>query len=187
VAVVVVSGLPRSGTSMMMQMLAAGGLPLVAGGGRAADEDNPRGYFEDERVKQLRKESAWLADAEGKAVKVIHALLAELPRDRSYKVILMKRPIAHVLRSQRAMIERRGTRGSTLDDAALGAVFGTQLERVERWLADQACMSVLSVDYDDAVQRPSETAARVAAFLDRPLSVDAMARAVDPSLRRQRG
>src|SRR5438876_9390820 len=98
---------------MMMQMLAAGGLPLVVDDVRKADDDNPRGYFEYEPVKQLERDASWLADADGKAVKVIYSLLYDLPRDRQYKVIFMERPIVEVLRSQRTMVARRGTRGSS--------------------------------------------------------------------------
>ena len=171
---------------MMMQMLQAGGMPLVVDDARRADEDNPRGYFEYERVKRLDVDAAWLSEADGKAVKIIHSLLPGLPLDRQYRVILMRRPMTEVLRSQRAMIERRGTHGSTLDDTILGAIFEKQLRRVESWLKAQPGMAVLDVSYIDALRQPAETASRVAAFIEVPLAVDEMVTAVDPALHRQR-
>ena len=98
--ITVVSGLPRSGTSMMMQMLAAGGISPMTDEVRAADSDNPRGYYELEKVKHLRQDHTWLKDAVGKAVKIVHLLLMELPADRDYRVILMQRDLEEVLRSQ---------------------------------------------------------------------------------------
>lgn len=185
-AVVIVSGLPRSGTSLMMQMLQAGGMPLLADGVRQADEDNPHGYFEYEPVKRLQADASWLDAAEGKAVRVIYSLLPRLPSDRAYKVILMTRPMAEVLASQRAMLGRRGTEGSTLSDAALGAVFEQQLGRIESWLATRPGFDVLRVSYPDAIQSPQVTAEKVAAFLGNGLAVEEMVKVVDPALYRQR-
>src|SRR5450432_3057856 len=104
--ITVVSGLPRSGTSLMMQMLAAGGMPLLTDQIRAPDQDNPRGYFEFERVKQIKRDQAWLGSAVGKAVKIIHLLLYDLPPNRNYRVIFMRRNIEEVLISQRKMLQR---------------------------------------------------------------------------------
>jgi hypothetical protein len=186
VAIVVVSGLPRSGTSMMMQMLRAGGMAILTDGVRAPDADNPRGYFEDERVKALKRDGAWLGEAEGKAVKVVHALLSDLPPDHHYRVVLMRRPMAEVLASQQAMLQRRGQAGGAAGPAALGAIFAAQLRRVEAWLAGQPNIAVLPVDYHRVIRAPEATARQVAAFVGGDLAVDAMAPAVDPSLFRQR-
>src|ERR1700723_3759963 len=107
--ITIVSGLPRSGTSLMMQMLSAGGMPVVTDGERVADEDNPRGYFEWERVKLLPQQPELIAEAEGKAVKVISQLLFSLPADRDYRIIFMERPLTEVVASQAEMIRRRGS------------------------------------------------------------------------------
>jgi hypothetical protein len=122
-AVVIVSGLSRSGTSMMMQMLQAGGVPLIADDVRKPDEHNPKGYFEDERIRRLRQDAAWMAEADGKAIKVIHSLLYDLPHGFTYKVIFMTRPMPEVLLSQRSMLATLGTLESRLPDEALGVVF----------------------------------------------------------------
>src|SRR5215207_9218271 len=86
-SVVIVSGLPRSGTSMMMRMLAEGGLPVLTDELRGADDDNPQGYLELEVVRQLKEGNVrWLENAQGKAVKVISSLLDYLPREYPYKI-----------------------------------------------------------------------------------------------------
>lgn len=183
--ITVVSGLPRSGTSLMMQMLAAGGIPPLTDHERAADESNPRGYFEFEPVKRLRTDRSWIGQAHGHAVKVIHLLLRELPTDEqlSYRVILMHRPMVEVLASQRTMLERQGKVAA--DDAMLAKVYQSQLDQAEQWLAAQPTFSVLVVDHH-AVLKTSEFAANaVNDFLGGELDVAAMIRAVDPKLYRQ--
>jgi hypothetical protein len=185
--VVVVSGLPRSGTSMVMRMLDAGGVPLVMDGARAADEDNPAGYFELEQVKALDKgDTAWVAAARGKAVKVISLLLEHLPRGYDYRVVFLDRDLAEVLASQRKMLARRGER-STTDDGRMTEIYEAHLRRVRRLLATDARFTVLEVAYADVVADPRTQAGRIAAFLDRGLDVERMAAAVDPSLYRNRG
>src|ERR1700704_3311791 len=106
--ITIVSGLPRSGTSLMMQMLDAGGLPVLSDGERKADTDNPKGYLEWERIKQLPKDPTLIAEAEGKAVKVISQLILSLPEGHQYQIILMQRPLPEVLKSQDEMLRRRG-------------------------------------------------------------------------------
>jgi hypothetical protein len=184
--VIVVSGLPRSGTSVAMQMLHAGGVEPVTDSLRAADEDNPRGYYEFERVKQLRTDKAWLDDAAGKAVKVIHLLLTELPDDRPYRVVFMRRDLGEVVRSQARMLERHARTGAALPPERLMAVYRQQLAAVEAWLAARPNFRVLRVEHRALIADPPAEAARIAAFLERPLDVDAMARAVDPALHRNR-
>ena len=184
--IVMVSGLPRSGTSLMMQMLQAGGMPLLIDDHRPADADNPNGYWEYEPVKRLQQDSSWMHKAEGKAVKVVSALLQYLPSQHTYKIIFMQRPMQEVLASQTVMLERRGAQGGTADDRTLGAVFAQHLDRTERWLALQQHMAVLPVNYHETVAHPEATAARVAQFLDMPLAVAEMACTVDPRLHRQR-
>jgi hypothetical protein len=184
--IIIVSGLPRSGTSLMMQMLQAGGLPLLIDDHRPADVDNPHGYWEYEPVKRLQQDNSWMHQAEGKAVKVVSALLQYLPAQYTYKIIFMQRPMQEVLASQTVMLERRGAQGGKADDKTLGTVFAQHLDRTERWLAIQQHMTVLPVHYHETVANPEATATRVAQFLDMPLAVEAMACVVDPRLHRQR-
>jgi hypothetical protein len=184
--IVVVSGLPRSGTSLMMQMLRAGGMPLLIDDRRPADADNPNGYWEYEPVKRLQQDNSWIPKAEGKAVKVISALLPYLPPHHTYKIIFMQRPMQELLASQAVMLERRGAQGGKADEQTLGTVFAQHLDHTERWLATQQHMTVLYVHYHETIAAPEATAARVAHFLDLPLAIDAMARAIDPRLHRQR-
>src|SRR5262245_49231089 len=176
--IVIVSGLPRSGTSLMMQMLHAGGMPLLVDELRPADADNPNGYWEYEPVKRLQQDNTWMHKAEGKAVKVVSALLQYLPPQHTYKIIFMQRSMKEVLDSQSVMLERRGAQGGKADDQTLGTVFTQHLGCIERWLARQKHMTVLSVNYHETVADPARTAARVAQFLALPLVGDAMARVV---------
>ena len=184
--IVVVSGVPRSGTSLMMQMLRAGGMAAMTDDLRSADDDNPRGYLEFERVKQLRNDKAWLDDAEGKAVKIIHMLLAELPPDREYRVIFMRRNLEEVVRSQAKMLEGAGKRGAALAPEKLIAVFQAQIRQAESWMASNAGFQRLDVEYGQVIASPRVQAERVAAFLGTPLNIDAMIEAVDPALHRNR-
>jgi len=183
----VVSGLPRSGTSLMMQMLAAGGMPILTDGARAADQHNPRGYFELEAVKCTATDQTWLDMASGKAVKVIHLLLRDLPPRFEYRVLLMRRDMNEVLASQRAMLEPLGRTGAALSDDSLAAIYVSQLQCIKEWMLARPWFRVLEVDYAACVYRAAQTAARVSEFLELPLDCNAMAKAVDPSLHRQRG
>jgi hypothetical protein len=184
--IVIVSGLPRSGTSLMMHMLQAGGMPLLIDDLRPADADNPNGYWEYEPVKSLQQDNSWMHKTEGKAVKIVSALLQYLPPQHTYKIIFMQRPMQEVLASQSVMLERRGEQGSKANDQTLETVFAQHLDRTERWLVTQKHMTVLPVNYHETVANPTETATRVVQFLDLPLAVAAMARVVDPRLHRQR-
>jgi hypothetical protein len=188
--ITLVSGLPRSGTSLMMQALAAGGLPPLTDDQRAPDASNPRGYLEFEAVKRLKADRSWLPQARGRAVKIIHLLLPELAdalADLEFRVVLMRRPMPEILASQKTMLARQGRPGAALDDARLGALFADQMMRVESWMAQRPQFRVCSVDYPELVANPREQAARVNAFLDGTLDEAAMARAVDPALYRERG
>ncbi len=184
--VVIVSGLPRSGTSMMMKMLEAGGLELVIDGVRTADEDNPKGYYEFERVKQLDKgDVTWVADARGKAVKVISALLEYLPPEHEYKVLFMNRKMPEVLASQRKMLERRGEK-SEISDEKLAELLRKHVKQVKLWLIQQPNFEMLDLDYNAMLLDPEPWAEKVNAFLGGGLDVRAMAEVVDPALYRNR-
>lgn len=185
--IVVVSGLPRSGTSMMMKMLEAGGVAPLTDEIREADKDNPRGYYEFERVKELDKgDVAWLPQAEGKVVKVISALLKHLPDDYHYKVIFMRRHMPEILASQRKMLVHRGEDADSMDDERLAALFAKHLAEVEQQLQQRANAGVLYVHYSDALQDPQTVAEQVAHFLGRDLDVERMVGVVDPALYRNR-
>lgn len=184
--IVVVSGLPRSGTSMIMRMLEAGGIEPLSDGVRAADEDNPLGYFEFERVKDLPGDTGWLAQAEGRAVKVVSALLEHLPADRRYKVLFIERELGEVLASQRRMLERRGRDSDAAADERLAALFDKHLATLRARLAARSDMQVLYVRYSDVVAGPRAAAQRLAEFLDCAFNEEAAAGAVDASLYRNR-
>jgi hypothetical protein len=184
--ITVVSGLPRSGTSLMMQMLAAGGMSAVTDGERQADADNPRGYFEWERIKLLPKQPDCIAEAEGKAVKVISQLLFALPPGHEYRVIFMQRPLPEVVASQAEMIRRRGTIGAALAPAALIAGLGAHLNQVNAWLKNKDDISVHRVEHGEVLRQPLRVSESIQQFLNCPLNVDAMSLQIDASLYRQR-
>ncbi len=185
--VTVVSGLPRSGTSLMMRMLEMGGRLPVTDGLRAADPDNPKGYYEFERVKQLPKgDHAWVADAQGKSVKVISALLEHLPPRYEYRVIFMRRRMEEILASQREMLVRRGEPTDRTSDAAMSAIFDKHLQRIGVWVASRGNIALLDVEYARLIANPRSEAERLAEFLGGDLDVARMAAAVDADLYRQR-
>jgi len=184
--ITIVSGLPRSGTSLMMQMLAAGGLPVLSDGERKADTDNPRGYLEWERIKQLPKDPACIAEAEGKVVKVISQLLLSLPAGHDYRVIFMQRPLPEVLKSQDEMLRRRGNTAGGGDNSAIEEAFQRHLIEVNRWLTGKQNIAVLRVHYHRVLREPQATAEAVADFLEVPLNIEAMTQQVDGSLYRNR-
>jgi hypothetical protein len=184
--ITIVSGLPRSGTSLLMQMLTAGGLPALTDGRRAADADNPHGYFELEAVKQTRRDAAWLEKADGRVVKVVSHLLFDLPADRGYRVVFALRPIPEILASQKAMLQRHGMTGAEVEEEKLAAAYEEHLEEVRMWLGGQTNFRVLYLDFREIVQDPAAAAGRINTFLDNGLDAPAMAAAVDPKLYRQR-
>ncbi len=184
--ITLVSGLPRSGTSMMMKMLQAGGLGLLTDEIRTADEDNPKGYFELERVKQLKNENAWLEDARGKAVKVISQLLFDLPRTHQYKVIFMRRRLEEVLSSQKQMLLRRGTFDPKVPEETLRATFLKHLDTVTEWLRAQRHIDVLYVSYNRMLEDAGPFVDRINVFLGGQMDTEAMRAVVDPDLYRQR-
>ncbi len=184
--VTVVSGLPRSGTSLVMQMLRAGGMPVLTDDLRPPDEDNPRGYLEYEPVKGTREDASWVERAMGRAVKVVHLLLPALPPDREYRVLLTRRPIREVMASQEAMLERRREPVGDTDGSQLAHLFERQIQETEAWLRATPYCRVLPVAYHDLLRDPKQGAAAIDRFLGGGLDVDAMASCVEPTLRRQR-
>lgn len=185
--VVVVSGLPRSGTSLMMAMLARGGIAPLTDELRNADEDNPRGYYEFEPVKQLRNGTTdWLPRAQGKAVKVIAFLLEFLPPGYAYDVVLMRRALPEVIASQREMLIRRGEDPEKVSAAEMAEIFERHLASVKTWLNEQRHMRVIEVDYNRLLENPQPEVTRLALFLEGRVDAAAMLAGIDRSLYRQR-
>lgn len=184
--IIIVSGLPRSGTSMTMKMLAAGGIPPLTDEIRAADIDNPKGYYEFERAKKLRDgDTAWLPEAQGKAVKLIGALLMELPTGYTYRVLFMRRQIDEVLASQAKMLERRGEENK-VDDDTMAVLFEKHIRQVEDWMHKQPKLEYLDVDYNAVLADPCPQVEAINQFLGGELDTTAMLAVVDPNLYRQR-
>ncbi len=185
--ITVVSGLPRSGTSMMMQMLEAGGLPICADEHRPADESNRRGYYEHQRVRALAKEADWLAGARGQVIKIVTPLLLHLPEHLPFKLIIMHRPLEEVLASQRSMLERQEKNPARAGPEGLGRVYAQMAQRSRAFLDRHGQADVLPVDYHEVLRDPAAAAARIAEFLAVPdLHAGRMAAAVAPDLRRER-
>ena len=185
-AMIIVSGLPRSGTSMMMQMLEAGGIPVQTDNIRKPDKDNPRGYYEHEEVKNIKDDLSWLKDCNGKAVKIVSALLYHLPKDRRYKVIFMRRKMKEILASQKVMLKRLGKEPGDISDDKMMQSFENHLEKVMGWLMMQSTIKVINIRYNQVLEQPYENAKRVAHFLKKRMDIEKMTSVVEKSLYRQR-
>lgn len=182
----IVSGLPRSGTSMMMRMLSEGGLPAIVDNIRVADEDNPQGYYEFEPVKKTKEDASWLQGSAGKVVKMVYRLLYDLPEGHRYRVVMMRRKLDEVIKSQEVMLERSGKSGGALSDEKLKQMFADELARVEKWMDERPHFEYIAIDYNDMIANPAPLAARLNQFLGGGLDEQRMAAVVDPSLYRQR-
>jgi hypothetical protein len=185
--VVIVSGLPRSGTSMMMKMLEAGGVPIMTDAIRTADVDNPKGYYEYERVKELEKETdkSYVRDGRGKALKVISFLLKELPDENFYRVVFMRRDLDEVIASQNKMLDRR--KEQAIDDGKVMAeAYRNHLAAVRILVRKRPNFEMLDVRYDQAVKSPKDAVRAVNAFLGGKLDEAAMTAAIDAELYRNR-
>ena len=186
--VVVVSGLPRSGTSMMMKMLDAGGLSIMTDGERTADIDNPKGYFEFERIKNLEKEQdkSYVRGARGKALKVISFLIKDLPDDNDYRIIFMRRNLDEVITSQNKMIDHRGSDDTDAGDEAMKEAYRNDIVRTRLLCRKRRNFDLIEIHYRETVADPRATAQKVNSFLDGKLDLAAMNAAVDASLYRNR-
>jgi len=183
----IVSGLPRSGTSLMMSMLAAGGLEVLTDQLRIPDDDNPVGYFELEDVKKLMKgEHSWLARSNGKAVKVISTLLPYLPDGYHYRIIFMRRAIEEILASQRKMLINRGENPDKVSDAQMAEMFAKDLQQSERWINSQAHATRIDINYKQLMNNPRPLVTEINIFLGGALNEDKMLGVINPSLYRQR-
>lgn len=186
--IIVVSGLPRSGTSMMMSMLEAGGIETLTDNIRKADEDNTNGYYEFEKVKSLDKgaDKSWLEEAKGKAIKIISALLKELPPTCSYKVIFMNRNLDEVMMSQAKMLAHRNVPSNVEEDDRVKAHFQNHLRQTRKWLSVQSNFDVLELNYKDVLDDPVHSARTLTRFLEKDLSIEKMVAAVNKQLYRNR-
>lgn len=185
--IVVVSGLPRSGTSMMMSMIEAGGIPPLTDNIRVADSENPKGYFEHERVKKMKDgDVEWLAEAQGNVIKVIAGLLPELPKGFTYKVLFMNRAMPEILASQKAMLIRRGEDPDKIDDKAMGSLYHKHLLDIKQWVSRQDNIASLDVDYNLMLENLDPQIDRINQFLGGNLDMERMAAVIDRQLYRQR-
>ena len=182
--IIIVSGLPRSGTSLMMQMLDNGGVEVVTDHIRTADTDNPRGYYEFEQVKKIKEDVSWVPATRGKAFKMVSQLLYELPANQNYRIIFMERDLDEMLLSQEKMLARLGK--TAVPGPDIKRLFTLHLEKLRGWLAEQRYIDVLFVRYNELVERPEELAERISAFLGGKANSAFMAAAVDSSLYRNR-
>jgi hypothetical protein len=182
--IIIVSGLPRSGTSLMMQMLENGGIEIITDNQRTADTDNPRGYYEFEKVKQLKRDSSWMPAARGKAVKMVSQLLYDLPAGEKYRIIFMERDLDEMLISQEKMLQRLGRTAAPREE--MKRSYTLHLDRLHDWLRQQANLPYLRVSYNALLEKPDEQAALVQGFLGGKVDITKMATTVDPSLYRNR-
>jgi hypothetical protein len=182
--IIIVSGLPRSGTSLMMQILDAGGVEVVTDNLRVADTDNPRGYYEFEKVKQVKRDTSWLPDTCGKAFKMVSQLLLDLPATERYRIVFMERDFEEMLDSQERMLKRLGRAAAPREQIV--PAYQSHLERVHGWLEAQSHIATLRVGYRPLVESPQAEIDRVNEFLGGRLDVARALQAVDPSLYRNR-
>ncbi len=185
--IIIVSGLPRSCTSMMMKMLEASGMTPLTDNVREADEDNPKGYYEFERAKKLREgDVAWLPDAQGKVVKVISALLPHLPPTYNYRIIFMRRAIPEILASQRKMLVNRGEDPDKVSEGELTTLFQKHLRQVNDWIESRPNVERIDIHFGQLIEDPLPQIDQLNQFMGSTMSVDKMAGVIDPNLYRQR-
>lgn len=184
--VIVVSGVPRSGTSLVMQMLATGGVDIATDNIRKADRDNPKGYFEVEKVKKLKNDAGWLNDVRGKAIKIVSPLLYHIPSILRYKVIFVQRNMQEILDSQNKMYQRLQKSTPDIEDAVLAEKFNLHLQKISDWIRKKNNIECLYVQYREIVSDPIGQAQKIQEFLNLPLNIEAMANVVDASLYRNR-
>lgn len=186
-AMIVVSGFPRSGTSMLMGMLDAAGIPLLTDAERAADDHNPRGYFELSATLDLGRKEDPLPWQPGSAVKVVAPLLRYLSPRRHYRVILVKRPWIEVILSQAKMKADR-SRAELLADFPYKEALNLEREYAAllRWLEQEPHLSHLEIEYHQALEAPETVAAQIAKFLGKELDLAAASQFVEPALYRNK-
>jgi tetratricopeptide (TPR) repeat protein len=175
--IIIVSGLPRSGTSMMMQMLHAGGLPVMTDEKRLPDQNNPLGYYEYEPVKRLANETQWLANAKGKVVKVISQLLYFLPASYKYKIVYMKRDLDEVMKSQQKMLGKEGEISMAIYES-----YKKEYEKMKKWAEKRPNVSMLEINYGNVIANASDECSKINDFFDGALDLDEMTAKVSSEL-----
>lgn len=183
--ITIVSGLPRSGTSLMMRMLNVGGIPALCDEHRTPDADNPNGYYEFESVKSIQNYGDWIDRAVGHSVKMVYNLLEHLPKDREYRVVFMRRHIDEIIQSQRAMLLRNGI-NTEIPDEEIKELFERVLRQFYSWLPSQTHLRLINVSYNELLSRPSSTISQINRHLGYCLDTEAMAQVIDHSLYRNR-
>ena len=185
--VIVVSGLPRSGTSMMMKILEAAALSIMTDHERAADEDNPNGYFEYARVKDLNDETdkSWVREARGRVLKVVSHLLGNLPDENFYRVILMRRDFDEIIASQNKMLDRRG-KENQIADSKVKEAYIRHLVDIRYMVRKRPNFEMVEVHFKEALETPQAFVSDVNEFLGGNLDVESMMTVVDPALYRNR-
>ncbi len=182
----IVSGLPRSGTSMMMKMLEAGGIPVLIDEIREADDDNPRGYYEFEPVKKTKHDASWVADSMGKVVKMVHLLLLDLPLEYEYRVVFMRRHLDEVVRSQNVMLQRKGKGTDDLPAEQIKKLYLSQIDKVQSYTSEHAShFQLIEIDYNSVLEDPAPRIEQLQTLLG-DLDASAMQTVVEPSLYRNR-
>ncbi len=185
--VVIVSGLPRSGTSMMMKMLEAGGQAILTDNLREADANNPKGYYEFERVKNMKDgDLVWMSEAVGKVVKIVTGLIMFLPAEYNYKIVFMRRDLNEILSSQKKMLGRLGKEDDNIPDDKMAKVYEEHLKEVRGWLIRQPNIETLYVNYNSMVKDPTEALNKINDFLGGGMDVSIMSAVVDKELYRER-
>jgi len=185
--ITIVSGIPRSGTSLMMSMLAAGGLEVLTDNIRISDDDNLNGYFELEEVKKLIKgEHAWIDESHGKVVKVISTLLPYLPSGYRYRIIFMRRAMKEILASQRRMLINRGEDPDKISDDQMAEFFKKNGQQVESWIDSQDNATRIDISYNQLMENPRSLITSINIFLGGGLDEKKMLGVINPSLYRQR-
>ncbi len=183
--ITIVSGLPRSGTSLMMRMLEAGGIPALTDFRRTPDEDNPNGYYEFEDVKSIEDDTTWLDEADGCSVKMVYSLLKHLPPDREYRVLFMRRNVDEILQSQKQMLERNGIE-TDVPNATMKTLFERELRQFYEWLPSQTHLDLINISYNDLIAAPESTIAQINHHFDESLDMAAMKDVIDPEMYRHR-
>lgn len=182
---IIVTGLPRSGTSLVMSLLHAGGHPILTDSLRPPDPDNPHGYFEYSPVKSLMSDATWLPAHHGQAIKIISPLLPYIPTSLPLKVILIERPLAEVLASQAAMLTRAG-KPQPADPALLARAWQNQIATTHTLLAHRPHTQLLTLQHRELLQNPAAEIDRLLNFLPTLRNRAALLRTIDPALHRQK-
>ena len=183
--ITIVSGLPRSGTSLMMRMLNVGGIPALCDEQRGPDADNPNGYYEFESVKSIKNYAEWIDRAVGHSVKMVYSLLEHLPTDREYRVVFMRRSIDEIIQSQRAMLLHNGIK-TEIPDEEIKELFERVLRQFYTWLPSQSHLKLINVSYNELLSRPASTISQINRYLGYCLDTEAMSQVIDHSLYRNR-